>query len=86
MFSRKIIHIGEVLFDETQEPNAWVINVISKIEKNVDSGEIGFTETVRQMIIPEINSGKISITKYFTFEIKDGNYSVDVWKLEKYSL
>lgn len=85
MRSKKIIHIGEVIFDESQEPNAWAVNVISKIEKYFDAGETGITDAIKQVITPEINSGKITLSTKGTFDVEDQNYHVELWKLDKFT-
>jgi len=80
---KTIIHLGEVFFDrENYDANAFGINIVFKVEKKFGKDEIGITEAVKQIILPEINTGKFKISdadKYSFDEKEDA--VIPLWKL-----
>ena len=80
---KTIIHLGEVYFDrENYDTNAFGINIVFKVEKKFGKDEIGITEAVKQIILPEINAGKFKISdadKYSFDENEDA--VIPLWKL-----
>ena len=60
MFSKKIVHLGEVQFDDVYNPISLAVNQIFKIEKEFGRVNLGITEAVFQVIIPRIESGQLS--------------------------
>lgn len=80
---KTIIHLSEVYFDQKDsEVNAFGVNVVFKIEKKFARSEIGITDTVRQVIIQDINSGKFRIDNADCYSPdEDEGYKIPLWKL-----
>jgi hypothetical protein len=63
LYSKKIIHLGEVYFDNQLDPIAFAINQLFKVEKEFKKVQLGITDVVKQVIIPRINSGELKADK-----------------------
>jgi len=80
---KTIIHLGEVYFDrENYDANAFGINLVFKVEKKFGGDEIGITEAVKQIILPEINAGKFRINNVDSYSLDEkGDATIPLWKL-----
>jgi hypothetical protein len=84
---KTIIHLGEVYFDRTNyDANAFGIHLAFKIEKKFGKDEIGITDTVKQTILQEINSGKFGIHNVGSYSFDENeNTVIPLWKLTSLS-
>lgn len=82
-YRHKIItHIGEVYFNEDRtDTNSFPVSITFKIEKQFDKDDFGITEAVKQVITPEINSGRFTIDKNKEYRIDDLDITIPLWKL-----
>ena len=80
---KTIIHLAEIYFDkENYDANAFGINLVFKVEKKFGKDEIGITEGIKQIILPEINSGKFKISNADSYSLDEkGDVTVPLWKL-----
>jgi len=79
MFSKKCIHLGEVLFDDDSDPIALAINQIAKIEKEFKQDQLGITDVVKQVILPRINFGQLSAKKLKKIILNGETISRPLW-------
>ena len=81
-YNKIIVHIGEVYFDESgKDTNSFAVNVVFKIEKEFLKNDLGITEAVKQVIVPEINSGRFGIEKGNDYTLEEAKISIPLWKL-----
>lgn len=80
---KTIIHLGEVYFDRTNyDANAFGVHLAFKVEKKFEKGEMGITDTVKQIILQEINSGKFGIHNAGSYSFDENeNAVIPLWKL-----
>lgn len=81
MYSKKCIHLGEVHFNEESDPIALVINQIAKIEKEFKKDQLGITDTVKQVILPRINSQEIKATKIKNIVLQGESVPRPLWTI-----
>lgn len=82
-YHKTIIHLSEVYFDRTNsDTNAFGVHLVFKVEKRFGKNEIGITETVKQIILQEINAGKFRINNADSYSLDEsGEYKIPLWKL-----
>jgi predicted transcriptional regulator len=80
---KTIIHLGEVFFDkENYDANAFGVNMVFKVEKKFGRDEIGITEAVKQIILPEINTGKFKVFNADNYVLDENEEtSIPLWNL-----
>ena len=78
-----IVHLGEVLIDlEKKDAGSFALDICFKIEKKFGKTDLGITEPVRQVILPDINSGKFEITKNEEdYALEGTDIRIPLWKL-----
>lgn len=82
--TKTIIHLGEVYFDSDKlDTKSFAVNVVFKIEKKFQSGDLGITEAVRQAIITEINAHAFDVTTAGNYSPDEGGISIPLWKLSE---
>jgi len=79
MFSKKCVHLGEVLFSDDSDPIALAINQISKIEKKFKKDQFGITDVVKQVILPRINSNQLTAKKLKKIILPGETVSRSLW-------
>ena len=81
MYSRKVVHLGEVHFTEESDPVALAINQVFKIEKEFKRGQFGITDAVRQVALPRINSGQLTAKLITRIMLPGENVPCRLWNI-----
>jgi len=79
MYSKKCVHLGEVLFSDDSDPIALAINQISKIEKEFKKDQFGITDAVKQVILPRISSNQLIAKKLKKIILPGETVSRPLW-------